>query len=134
MKSQYFSFILVGYVILFSGLFFLLGRVSLLFEDKQKVFNIQGVELASPQALDEFLEKLENFDDIKEDTPNELEKVEEVDAIESKAIGMFVASKQGKYYYPIDSKEGMKLSDKTKLYFETEEEAKGAGYVKKGSE
>lgn len=131
MTSKYFSFVLIGYVVLFSALFFLLGRVSFLFEDTQSNTIIQGVRFAEPAELDEFLEKMDNFDEIVDDTPNELEKVDQVERVESKATGAFVASKQGKYYYPIDSKEGMKLSDKTKLYFETEEEAKAEGYVKK---
>ncbi len=132
MNSKYFPFILVGYIILFSVLFFLLGRVSFLLEGGgQTTATIQGVRLAEPDELEEFLWKMDHFDEIKETTPNELEIVEEVETVESKAVGNFVASKQGKYYYPVDSKEGMKLSEKTKLYFETVEEAEKAGYVKK---
>lgn len=41
---------------------------------------------------------------------------------------MFVASKIGKKYYPIDCAASQKLSEKNKIYFRSEDEAKLAGY------
>lgn len=43
----------------------------------------------------------------------------------------FVASKKGKYYYEIDEKQAKRLSVPNRLYFESEEEAEGAGYNKR---
>ena len=42
----------------------------------------------------------------------------------------FVASKRGKKYYPVGSSAGEQLVPENRIYFKTEEDAKGAGYVK----
>ena len=42
----------------------------------------------------------------------------------------FVASKNGKKYYPVTSSAGNRLTPKNRLYFRTSEEAEAAGYVK----
>lgn len=40
----------------------------------------------------------------------------------------FVASKKGKRYYPVHAKQAEGLAPKNRIYFETVEEAKAAGY------
>jgi hypothetical protein len=45
---------------------------------------------------------------------------------------LFVASKNGKYFYPIDEKQAKRLSVPNRLYFKTEEEARGGGYLGRG--
>ena len=44
----------------------------------------------------------------------------------------FVASKKGKYFYELDEKSAKRLSPANRKYFETEEEARKAGYKKRG--
>jgi hypothetical protein len=46
----------------------------------------------------------------------------------SGAKGMYVASKNGKLYYTADCKGAERLSEKNKIWFNTEEEAVNAGY------
>jgi hypothetical protein len=46
-----------------------------------------------------------------------------------KAIGNFVASKNGKLYYPVSCKLSNRLAEKNKVYFDTKEEAEGAGFT-----
>lgn len=41
----------------------------------------------------------------------------------------YVASKNGKYYYPLDCSLVNKLSNKNKIYFNTKEEAEAQGYI-----
>ena len=45
------------------------------------------------------------------------------------ASSLFVASSQGKYYYPVDCSLAQNLSEKNKIYFSTKEEAEGRGYL-----
>ena len=40
----------------------------------------------------------------------------------------FVASKQGKKYFPVDCGTAKAIKEENKVYFGSEEEAKGAGY------
>jgi hypothetical protein len=40
----------------------------------------------------------------------------------------FVASRRGKRYYPVSSREGERLVPENRLYFRTAEEAERAGY------
>lgn len=40
----------------------------------------------------------------------------------------FVASRKGKRYYPVHSKQAEELTPKNRVYFRTEEEARAAGY------
>lgn len=42
----------------------------------------------------------------------------------------FVASRRGTYYYPADSGGGARLSPENRVYFETAEDAEGAGFRK----
>jgi hypothetical protein len=44
-----------------------------------------------------------------------------------KQIGNFVASKNGKLYYPVNCKLSNRLSEKNKIYFDTKEEAESSG-------
>lgn len=50
-------------------------------------------------------------------------------AVEVPAGMRFVASKSGKKYYPVDSAAGSRLKPENRVYFATEEEARGAGFV-----
>ncbi|MEK7591500.1 MAG: hypothetical protein AAB489_04835 [Patescibacteria group bacterium] len=43
----------------------------------------------------------------------------------------FVASKQGKYYYPVDSSDGERLTPSNRLYFRDAASAEKAGYKAK---
>ena len=43
--------------------------------------------------------------------------------------GMFVASKRGKYYYPVDCYLANTLSEKNKIYFNSRAEAEKQGYI-----
>lgn len=45
---------------------------------------------------------------------------------------LFVASKNGKKYYPLDAPEADMLSPKNRIFFSSREEAESAGYVKGG--
>ncbi|MFA5392261.1 MAG: hypothetical protein WC306_01000 [Candidatus Paceibacterota bacterium] len=47
-----------------------------------------------------------------------------------KGQSLFVASSQGKYYYPVDCSSAQNLSEKNKIYFSTKEEAESRGYTK----
>lgn len=42
----------------------------------------------------------------------------------------FVASRKGKKYYPVDSAAAENLAPTNRVYFKTEEEARGAGYTR----
>lgn len=44
----------------------------------------------------------------------------------------FVASKKGKYYYEMNEKQAKRLSVPNRMYFGSEEEAKNAGYLRRG--
>jgi len=41
----------------------------------------------------------------------------------------FVASSRGKYYYPVDCNLANSLKEENRIYFKTQQEAKGRGYV-----
>lgn len=43
----------------------------------------------------------------------------------------FVASKAGKYFYPINSANGQRLAPKNRVYFDSEESAVKAGFLKR---
>ena len=43
----------------------------------------------------------------------------------------FVASKNGKRYYPVYSGAGERLTQKNRVYFQTEEEAEAAGFTRR---
>jgi hypothetical protein len=43
----------------------------------------------------------------------------------------FVASKQGKYYYSVLEKRAFSITEKNRIYFSNEKEAKNQGYLKK---
>jgi len=45
------------------------------------------------------------------------------------ASSLFVASSQGKYYYPVDCALAQNLSEKNKIYFQSKEEAEAKGYI-----
>lgn len=47
----------------------------------------------------------------------------------TKGQSLFVASSQGKYYYPVDCSSAQNLSEKNKMYFSTKEEAESRGYI-----
>jgi len=44
---------------------------------------------------------------------------------------MYVASKKGKYYYSVFSKQALRIKNENKMYFTNEKDAKNAGYTKK---
>lgn len=47
----------------------------------------------------------------------------------AKGQSLFVASSQGKYYYPVDCSLAQNLSEKNKIYFQSKEEAEAKGYI-----
>jgi len=49
------------------------------------------------------------------------------------ATGLFVASRKGKKYYPINCSAGSSLKEDNKVFFSTEAEAESAGYTKSSS-
>jgi hypothetical protein len=51
----------------------------------------------------------------------------------SSQSGQFVASSQGKKYYPINCTAAQSLSEKNKIYFTSEAEAQAKGYTKSSS-
>ena len=52
---------------------------------------------------------------------------------ENSPTGLFVASKKGKKYYPINCSAGSSLKEDNKIFFQTEAEAEAAGYTQSSS-
>lgn len=62
---------------------------------------------------------------------NDLSYLKTADTIKKGDVsGSFVASSRGKYYYPIGCKLADNLSPANLIYFETEENAVKAGYIR----
>lgn len=97
---------------------FLLGRLS--------------VNMSTPNSKVTILDTKTNLPiDIAKkstDKPVLVANVGEIDAGNG-AQGMYVASKNGKLYYTRDCKAVSRLSEKTKISWNTKEEAENAGYT-----
>ncbi len=109
-------------------LFFLLGRVSMFWYDSCGD-SIKGVTFADPVEVSDFIDELEAYDK-KNIGINELDIFEELEANIAMENASFVASKRGKYYYPIDSKKGDGLSKSSRVYFSSANEAETYGYTR----
>src|SRR3989337_4596167 len=85
-------------------LFFLLGRVSMLWESSlgsKQESTISGVTLANPKGIEKFRARVENFEEKTEISVFQDLKKEESQS--GKEDAQFVASSRGKYYYPMGS-------------------------------
>ena len=120
-------YILYTLVIFILILFFILGRISTIW-DEDNNSSIEGVNFATNEKFESFINTLENYSKDSMCT-NEIEIFEETQREESKKGAEFVASKRGKYYYAVDSKKGIGLSEDSRIYFQTEKEAQANGYV-----
>jgi len=109
-----------------SILIFLLGRVSIAWQ--QQPCTIKGVNITPPPKIQEFIISLENYNKKDDHPPTELEIFKEITQNQSKQDAKFVASKLGKYYYPLNHPKADGLTEKNRVYFSSEIDAQNNGY------
>jgi len=119
-------------LIILGLLLFFIGRYSLFLKNEIKIPYKVVQDENQKQAILDLLVMIENFEEIE--IHNDLEiigKIGERSDISKDLSGfLYVASKRGKKYYELNSKEAKKLSEKNKIYFKTKEEVEEAGYIK----
>jgi len=140
--EQMLNYLLIFLIIVFS---FIFGRNSNLMESKElESFKIVK-DTTNPSEVEELISAISN-ENYSEDTglsrienlSVEVESNKEVLETDNMQVNQsvindykFVASKKGKRYYAIDSAAAKNLSEKNKVYFNSEEEAQKAGFLKK---
>ena len=107
-------------------LFFILGRVSMYWND-MNTSSITGITFESSDAVSDFVSSLEDYSG---ECTNEIEVFYKIQDEVSQKNSQFIASSRGKYYYEVGSKKANGLSEKSRVYFQTESEAISHGYVK----
>ncbi len=94
----------------------------------------KGNELESQEPSQSLEEEIKNHlqtkqlsppENTQEDSNQELKNTTE---LEKKQLITFVASKNGKKYYPIDCSASDNIKKENKIFFSSEEEAKSKGY------
>ena len=121
--------IIIFYLLVLSicVLFFVLGRVSIYWQDECDT-PITGVNFASSSEIQAFIHELNNYEETS--GINEIDIFEASQTENSMENAQFVASTRGKYYYEIGSTKANGLSEKSRVYFQTESDAKAHGYIK----
>ncbi len=84
--------------------------------------NIYESKVLSENKIIDSKTNVENNDEIIEYT----KKVPQI----NKEEGKYLASKNGKMYYPVSCKSASRIKDKNRVYFKTEDDAKYLGYRK----
>lgn len=108
-------------------LFFVLGRVSIYWQDEYST-SITGVNFATSSEVQAFIQALNNYEE--NSSVNEIDIFKASQTEKSMENAQFVASTRGKYYYVVGSEKANGLSEKSRVYFQTESDAKAHGYIK----
>lgn len=98
-------------IVIVSGASFVLGRMSMSQQQEKGdiIYKTQATELLMGNATTAYT----NMPHVQ---------------TKNTTTGQYVASKNGKLYYTVGCKAGNRLSEKTKIYFNSADEAMSAGY------